>query len=256
MAYFFSKAPALNDERERELILFEKEHNLSFNNLNLLNLAFTHTSYSNETKGESDNNERLEFLGDAVLDLVTAQYLFENYYTKYHEGEFSKIKAVVVSEDSLSEVAQKMNFERYLLLGKGESSQGGSRKKAIQADALEAVIAAIYLDKGLEEAREFILSFMPWQIENVLRNKVSYKDYKTKLQEYYQKKKGKVPIYTLISHSGPDHDQVFEVTVALGDKVYGPEKGKSKKHAEQNAAREALIHLGLEPNNKEIKNRE
>ncbi len=249
MAYFSAKAPALTSERERELVSFQKEHDLNFHNIELLNLAFTHTSFANEIKGGVDNNERLEFLGDAVLDLVTAEYLFENYYGKYHEGEFSKIKAIVVSEDSLSEIASKMGFERFLLIGKGEKSQGGGTKKAIQADSMEAVIAAIYLDSGLDKAREFILSFIPWQIENVLKNKVSYKDYKTKLQEYYQKRKGKVPQYNLISQYGPDHDQVFTVTVSLEGKVYGPAKGKSKKHAEQNVAREALIHLGLEPNN-------
>ena len=253
MAYFSIKAPALDEERERELVYFQRAHGLSFHDIKLLNLAFTHTSYSNEMRGEVDNNERLEFLGDAVLDLVTAEFLVENYYAKYHEGEFSKIKALVVSEDSLSEVAAKMDFERFLLIGKGEKNQGGGSKKAIQADALEAVIAAIYLDMGLERAREFILSFIPFQVENVLRNRVSYKDYKTKLQEYYQKRKGKVPQYHLVSQTGPDHNQVFSVTVSLD----GPCSGKNKKHAEQNAAREALIHLGLEPNNvSDIKNRD
>ena len=245
------KAPFLTQERERELIYFQKVNNLNFKNIELLNLAFTHTSYANEVKGGTDNNERLEFLGDAVLDLITAEFLFENYYSVYHEGEFSKIKAIVVSEDSLSEIASKLEFENYLLIGRGEKTQGGARKKAIQADAMEAVIAAIYLDKGIEEARNFVLSFIPSQIEKVLRNKVSYKDYKTKLQEYYQKRKGRVPEYTLVSQSGPDHDQVFSVSVKVDGKTYGPASGKSKKHAEQNAAREALIHLGLEPNNTE-----
>ena len=251
------KAPFLTEEREREPICFQKANGLEFNDINLLNLAFTHTSYANEARCGSDNNERLEFLGDAVLDLITAQFLFENYYPVYHEGEFSKIKALVVSEDSLSEIASKLEFERYLLIGRGEQIQGGARKKAIQADAMEAVIAAIYLDRGLEDARRFVLSFIPSQIEMVLKNRVSYKDYKTKLQEYYQKKKGKVPGYTLVSHTGPDHAQVFSVSVEVDGKTYGPATGKSKKHAEQNAAREALIHLGLEPNNTEtIRNRE
>ncbi len=251
------KAPVLTAERERELISFQKDHDLHFNNPELLNLAFTHTSYANEVKGGVDSNERLEFLGDAVLDLITAEFLFENYYEIYHEGEFSKIKALVVSEDSLSEIALRFDFGRYLLIGKGEKSQGGASKKAILADAVEAVIASIYLDSGLEEARKFVLSFIPSQIVMVLKNKVSYKDYKTKLQEYYQKRRGRVPEYKLVSQEGPDHCQVFSVTVKVDNKVYGPATGKSKKHAEQNAAREALIHLGLEPNNTEvIKNRE
>lgn len=251
------KAPVLTEERKRELISFQKAHGLDFKDINLLNLAFTHTSFANETKGGVDNNERLEFLGDAVLDLITAEFLFENYYGVYHEGEFSKIKAMVVSEDSLSEIAQKMEFERYLLMGHGEMLQGGARKKAIQADAMEAVIASIYLDRGMEDARTFVLSFIPYQIEKVLKNKVTYKDYKTKLQEFYQKRRGKVPEYILVSQTGPDHDQVFSVSVKVEGKTYGPATGKSKKHAEQNAAREALIHLGLEPNNTgEIKNRD
>ncbi len=249
-------APFLTEERERELVCFQEANGLSLKNISLLNLAFTHTSYANETKG-ADSNERLEFLGDAVLDLIAAEFLFENYYAVYHEGEFSKIKAVVVSEDSLSEVAARLEFDRYLLIGRGEKSHGGAGKKAIQADAMEAVIAAIYLDGGMEEARKFVLSFIPAQIEKVLRNRVSYKDYKTKLQEYYQKRRGRVPVYTVVGHTGPDHDQIFSVTVEVEGKTYGPADGKSKKHAEQNAAREALIHLGLEPNNtKVIRNRD
>ncbi|MGN1164144.1 MAG: ribonuclease III [Candidatus Ornithospirochaeta sp.] len=250
------KAPSLTPERERELISFIEANKLKVKDLRLLNLAFTHTSYANECKGETDSYERLEFLGDAILDLITAEFLFENYYSEYHEGDFTKIKSVVVSEDSLSEIALQKHFEKYILIGKGEMQQGGAMKKAIQADVMEAVIAAVYLDCGMEEAREYVLSFIPFQIQKVLKNRVSYKDYKTKLQEYWQKKKGKVPEYTMVGHDGPDHQQVFHVTVSLGGKVYGPADGKSKKHAEQNVAKLALIHLGLEPNDGSIKNRE
>ena len=250
------KAPSISQERERELVCFLKDNNLEIDNLRLLNLAFTHTSYANECKGESDSYERLEFLGDSILDMITAEYLFENYYAEYHEGDFTKIKAVVVSEDSLSEIARQKHFEKYILIGKGEASQGGATKKAIQADVMEAVIAAVFLDKGLDAAREYVLSFIPFQIEKVIRNRVSYKDYKTKLQEYWQKKKGKVPEYNTVGHSGPDHEQVFYVTVSLGGKVYGPASGKSKKHAEQNVAKYALIHLGLEPNNGSFEDRD
>lgn len=235
----------LSKERERELLSFTKDNNLHFNNLRLLNLAFTHTSYANEHKGAVDNNERLEFLGDAVLGMITAEYLFSS-FDRFHEGEFSKIKSVVVSEQSLSEVASAMHFERYLLVGHGEFSQGGTRKKAIQADAMEAVIAALYLDQGLEAAKNFVLSFIPVQVDKVLKNQVSYKDYKTVLQEYYQKKRGKVPTYQLVSQVGPDHDQVFSVTVSMGTKTFGPAEGKNKKSAEQAAAKMALIALGLE----------
>ena len=142
MVPYHSKAPLITKERERELSLFLEENSLSFNDLSLLNLAFTHTSYANEYRGGVDNNERLEFLGDSVLGMITAEYLFSS-FGKFHEGDFSKIKSVVVSESSLSEVASNMHFERYLLVGHGERNQGGEMKKAIQADAMEAVIAAL-----------------------------------------------------------------------------------------------------------------
>ena len=245
MLSYLEKAPALTEERKRELFSFTESLGLSFDDYRLLNLAFTHTSYANECKGKVDNNERLEFLGDSVLGMVTAEYLFSS-FTWFHEGEFSKIKSVVVSEESLSEVALSLHFDRYILVGRGEKSQNGMMKKAILADAMEAVIASLYLDQGIESARKFVLSFIPQQIEKMLANRLSYKDYKTELQEYLQKRRGKVPKYVLVSQTGPDHDQVFSVTVELGTKVYGPAEGRNKKSAEQAAARMALIAIGLE----------
>ncbi len=235
----------LSEKRERELSSFLKANGLAFNDLRLLNLAFTHTSYANECRGVSDNNERLEFLGDSVLGMITAEYLFSS-FTRFHEGEFSKIKAVVVSEESLSEVALRIGVGDYILIGRGERSQGGNLKKAILADCMEAIIAALYLDQGLDKAKSFVLSFIPGQVEKFLANKLSYKDYKTELQEYLQKRRGKVPKYVLVSQTGPDHDQTFSVTVELGTKVYGPAEGRNKKSAEQAAARMALIAIGLE----------
>ena len=245
MLSYLEKAPALSEERKGELFSFTESLGVAFSEYRLLNLAFTHTSYANECKGEVDNNERLEFLGDSILGMITAEYLFSS-FTRFHEGEFSKIKAVVVSEESLSEVALSLHFDRYILVGRGERSQKGTMKKAILADALEAVIAALYLDQGLDTAKRFVLSFIPGQVEKMLENKLSYKDYKTELQEYLQKRRGKVPKYVLVSQTGPDHDQVFSVTVELGTKVYGPAEGRNKKSAEQAAARMALIAIGLE----------
>ena len=239
------KAPQITEKREGELLCFTKEHGLSFSDLRFLNLAFTHTSYANESKVHVDDNEKLEFLGDSVLGMITAEYLFSS-FTRFHEGEFSKIKAVVVSEDSLSEVALSLHFDKHILVGRGERSQKGTMKKAILADALEAVIAALYLDQGIETARRFILSFIPGQVEKMLENKLSYKDYKTELQEYLQKKRGKVPRYVIVSQTGPDHAQTFHVNVEMGTKVFGPGEGRNKKAAEQAAARIALIALGLE----------
>ena len=180
------KAPRITHERERELFSFQEKHNLHFKDLRYLNLAFTHTSYANEQREDVDNNERLEFLGDSVLGMITAEYLFSS-FKSLHEGDFSKIKASVVSEESLSEIALEMGFDRYLLMGHGEELQGGKHKKAVLADAMEAVIAAIYLDQGLDKAREYTLSFISGQIEKYLKGSLDFKDYKTQLQEYLQK---------------------------------------------------------------------
>ena len=158
MISYLAKAPVLSDERKEELFSFTESLGISFGDYRLLNLAFTHTSYANECRGEVDNNERLEFLGDSVLGMITAEYLFSS-FTRFHEGEFSKIKAVVVSEESLSEVALSLHLDRYILVGRGERSQKGTMKKAILADALEAVIAALYLDQGLETAKGFVRVF-------------------------------------------------------------------------------------------------
>ena len=245
MLPYIQKAPNVTEERERELFSFAKSIGVALKDARLFNLALTHTSYANETRGGSDSNERLEFLGDSILGMVTAEYIFSS-FTTYHEGTFSKIKAVVVSEESLAEVARTIGLGRYIRVGRGEMSQGGNLKKAILADAMEAVIAAIYLDQGLDEAKRFVLSFIPGQISKLLENKISYKDYKTKLQEYLQKRRGKVPVYAVVGESGPDHEHVFSVTVQLGTKVYGPADGKTKKAAEQGAAKLALIDLGLE----------
>ena len=138
MLSYLEKAPALSTERKGELFSFTESLGLKFEDYRLLNLAFTHTSYANECKGEVDNNERLEFLGDSILGMITAEYLFSS-FTRFHEGEFSKIKAVVVSEESLSEIAMSFHFDKYILVGRGERSQQGMMKKAILADALEAV---------------------------------------------------------------------------------------------------------------------
>ena len=245
MISYLDKAPALSEERKGELFSFTESLGLKFNDYRLLNLAFTHTSFANECKGEVDNNERLEFLGDSILGMITAEYLFSS-FTRFHEGQFSKIKAVVVSEQSLSEVALAFHFDKYILVGRGERSQKGTMKKAILADALEAVIASLYLDQGLETAKRFVLSFIPDQVEKMLDNKLSYKDYKTELQEYLQKRRGKVPRYVIVSQTGPDHAQIFRVNVEMGTKVFGPGEGRNKKAAEQDAAHMALIALGIE----------
>jgi ribonuclease III, bacterial len=242
---FKEKAPSVDSKRRAELFAFQEKIGIKFNDIELLNLAFTHTSYANECIGDVDNNERLEFLGDSVLGMVTAEYLFTS-FPNLHEGDFSRIKSWVVSENSLAEVALTLDFERFLLMGRGEELQGGRKKKAIIADAMEAVIAAIYLDQGLECARGYVLSFIRTQVEKVIENKQSDKDYKSELQEYFQKRRRKCPEYELVSTRGPAHEQVFTVLVHLNTKTFGPAEGMNKKSAEQAAARMALIALGLE----------
>lgn len=238
------RAPQITEKREGELLCFTKEHGLSFSDLRFLNLAFTHTSYANESKVHVDDNEKLEFLGDSVLGMITAEYLFSS-FKDLHEGEFSKIKAIVVSEDSLSEVAMRFALDRFILIGHGEELQGGKKKKAILADAMEAVIAAVYLDQGLDVARQYVLSFIKDQVNLFLSDKVAYKDYKTMLQEFLQKRKKELPLYTVVGHEGPDHAQEFKVEVMVMGKIYGPARGANKKSAEQAAARMALVSLGI-----------
>ena len=229
-------------ERKKALLNFCKERSLKFHNLELLDLAFHHCSFSNENPGNRFfNNERLEFLGDSVLGLATADFLYNDMSSDHQEGDLAKIKAVVVSEKSLAPIALTFGIDRLLVLGKGEEQSGGRTKPAILADCMEAIIGAYYLDCGFEACDKYIKSFIVEEIRKV--QKFGGKDYKTLLQELFQKKAKKCPVYELISKSGPDHDMVFSVSVRLGDVVYGPAKGKSKKEAEQNAARLAYEEL-------------
>jgi len=236
----------LSPERKKELQEFCKNLNLHFKNLNILDLAFHHRSYSNENKEHKIyNNERLEFLGDSVLGLATAAFLYDDMENN-QEGDLARIKSNVVSEQSLAPIAiEKMHIDKYLVLGKGEEMTGGRTKKAILADAVEAVIGALYLDSGYEAAEKLVLELIIPEIRKVQNDKGN-KDYKSILQEYYQKKYKLCPRYELNDRKGPDHDMTFFVSVKLGDKVIGPTSGKSKKTAEQNVAKLALEMLGVE----------
>lgn len=244
METYYLKAPLVDERRLGELSVFEKKIGITFKEKRLLNLAFTHTSYANELTGDVDDYERLEFLGDSILGMVTAEYLFDN-LTKLHEGDFSRIKSSVVSEESLSEVALNLDLSRFILIGHGEEISDGRHKKAIMADAMEAVIAAIYLDQGFETARSFVLSFIEGQISHVLDGSNSNKDYKSMLQEYLQKRRQEVPEYLLDHTEGPQHQQRFFVKVFAERKCFGPAEGNNKKSAEQNAAHLALKGLGV-----------
>ncbi len=215
---------------------FELKIGYNFKNIELLKTAFTHTSYANERKISS--NEKLEFLGDAILEFVVSDYLYAN-YKKLKEGEMTKLRATVVCEESLHQVALKYHFDDLLYLGKGEKISGGNHKKAILADSVEAVIAAIFLDSGLEEAKKFILDNLKEAIEQASKS-VGQKDYKTVLQEKLQKH-GTVHIeYSIIKEEGPDHDKTFVAEVKCNGKQLAVGQGNTKKQAEMEAARVAL----------------
>jgi len=218
---------------------FENNIGYKFKNKDLLIKALTHTSYAYENNVES--NEKLEFLGDSILEYVSSKYLYDN-YKNLKEGEMTKVRATVVCEESLYKVAVQHNFSDFLNLGKSESANQANLSKAILADAVEALIAAIYLDSNLENAETFIINNLQQAIEIASRN-VGNKDYKTVLQEKLQIH-GNVNIkYDIISESGPDHNKVFESKVECNGKVLGIGKGKNKKASEMMAAKEALENL-------------
>lgn len=216
---------------------FEDIINYKFEDKDYILEALTHSSYSNENKNFKFN-ERLEFLGDSVLSIVISDYLFKK-EKDLPEGELTKLRANIVCEESLSEVAVQIHLGEYLLLGKGEEATGGRERISILADALEAIIAAIYLDGGLEESRKFILRYMEEIIEDSLEGKI-FRDYKTYLQEVLQSKGEQHIWYKLIEEKGPDHNKIFVMEVGINDEVLGVGEGKSKKDAEQVAARYAL----------------
>ena len=208
-----------------------------FNDETLLKTALTHSSYSNE-KGLIYNNERLEFLGDSLLGFITAEYLYKN-FGKEREGDLTKLRALLVCENSLFEFANILSLGEYLILGKGEEQTGGRKRPSILADAFEALIAAVYLDGGIDAVRPFVLRFIKPAVMGI--NETD--DYKTILQEKIQKVKGSTIRYELTGETGPDHDKVFSMVVIINGKPGGEGRGKSKKEAEQQAAKSALSQL-------------
>lgn len=220
---------------------FEEKLGHHFHNKKYLITALTHSSYANEAKGKEESNERLEFLGDSVLGFVVADYLFKN-YTQFPEGDLTKNRAALVCEKACCGFAKQIDLGNYLRLSHGEQNSGGRTRSSILADAFEAVIAAIYLDAGMEEARKFILRFVLPMLK-AHKPKV-FKDYKTALQEIIQQNPEEHLEYVLTGESGPDHDKHFTVEVHLNSNVIGKGGGRSKKEAEQQAAREALELMG------------
>lgn len=208
----------------------------------LLSNALTHSSYANESNRGISSNERLEFLGDAVLSIVVSDYLYKM-FPKMSEGELTKLRAKLVCEKSLNKFACILGIREHLLLGKGEENTGGRERPSISADAFEAIIASIYLDGGMAKAKNFILSFVEEEIKN--ENNQAFKDYKTQLQEIVQQSREETIKYVLTSETGPDHDKRFTVEVHINSNVVGKGIGRSKKDAEQMAAKETMELMGL-----------
>ena len=218
----------------------EKAIGYRFQNISLLQNALSHSSYANERYHDSlMSNERLEFLGDSILGMTVADYLYRNFPNR-PEGELTRMRADMVCEKTLAAVADRIGLGQHLLLGHGEEQGGGRSRASILADAVESIIAASYLDGGFEAAANFIRTFILCDVPVKQLHNV---DYKTTLQELVQQKKNQVLTYTLTGESGPDHDKEFRVQVSLNGKVVGEGTGRSKKRAEQDAARVAIEKL-------------
>lgn len=213
----------------------------TFRDRALLQNALTHSSYANENRGRScDSNERLEFVGDSVLGMVVAERLFAR-YPDMPEGRMTRLRAQLVCEESLHGVALELELGKYIRLGRGEEHSGGRTRTSILADAVEAVIAAMYLDGGLDVARRFIAARL---LSDLADEESAGADSKTQLQELVQRKSGQSLTYELLGETGPDHDKVFTARVLLNGETVGEGSGRTKKEAEQSAAREALEQLG------------
>ena len=222
----------------KQLAEFQEKIGYSFKEEGLLRQALTHSSYANEKHMKKlSDNDRLEFLGDAVLEIVSSDFLYAN-YPDLPEGDLTRLRASIVCEPTLAMCTDMLNLGDYLLLGKGEDQTGGRKRKSILSDALEAIIGAIYLDGGFANAKEFVLKYILTDIEH----KKLFYDSKTILQEVVQGEHETLS-YVLVEESGPDHDKSFSVNVCVGDKVIGSGVGHTKKAAEQEAAYRALLVL-------------
>ena len=226
--------------KDINLIEVEKLIGIEFENKGVLITALTHSSYANQFK-DVKYNERLEFLGDSVLQLCVTKYLFNNYKDK-SEGELTKIRALVVCENSLHKVSKNLSLGKYIRMSKGEELTGGRERTSIQADALEAVIAAVYLDKGIEVANDFILRNFKDVIDKAINEEIIL-DFKTRLQEVLQKNGEVNIVYNLVKHEGPPHRRKFFTKVVINNETMGEGEGFSKKEAEQASAKQALKKL-------------
>lgn len=228
----------LTESRRKILLQLEKKLGVKFNKIELLNTALTHSSYANEKGKVFENNERLEYLGDAVLELASSTYLFKN-FSNLSEGELTKTRAIVVCQATLSKLAIKLGLGKIILLGHGEEINGGRDRESTLEDVFEAIIGAIYLDSGWETARDYVFRQLAPEFDKIRAGK-KIKDYKTQLQEVVQQNPGSTLEYVELDESGPDHMKTFEFAVKIDDKICGTGTGNSKKIAEQMAAQKAL----------------
>ncbi|MFC1571118.1 ribonuclease III [Candidatus Margulisiibacteriota bacterium] len=232
----------ISSQRERELAELEKKVKTSFINRILLNQSLTHSSYGNEKK--VPDNERLEFLGDAILKLVISEDLYHKFPDRA-EGDLTKIRAAVISDETLALVGRQLNLGSYLLMSANEKRTGGVRRKSNLANTFEALIGALFLDAGIGKSREMILGFLTGEIEKV-STEGYIRDYKSALQEYTQKRKWELPRYRVVKETGPRHRRVFWMEVKIKGKRLGMGRGRNKKESEQRAAMQALRRLKTE----------
>ena len=236
---------------QASIALLEEAISYEFHNKELIKRALTHSSYSNESGLKNHHiycNERLEFLGDSVLSLISSKYLYEN-FSDCPEGELTRMRAEVVCERALAGYSEKIGLGKYLLLGIGEEKNQGRERKSILADAFEALLAAIYLDAGednMQTVRNFLLPFITSEIEKIGKNKGFNGDPKSLLQQFVQQAEGDFLEYVVVGQSGPDHMKMFRVEARLNSNIIGRGQGRSKREAEQNAAREALKLFNVE----------
>ncbi len=236
---------SLSKDRLEKIEEFEKSIGYSFNDKALIDVAFTHSSFTNEARNKTKSNERLEFLGDAVLDMVVSEYLFKHHNQK-PEGWLTRTRSRIVCTDSFAKASEKFDLTKYLRFGMGEKKQGGKLKKHVKADTFEAMCAAIYLDSSYDNLFEFLKKNYSDEVLEIIEDDSLFLDYKTRLQEYYNSKNKKNLAYELIKEEGPEHDKTFTMQVVLGKNILGQGIGKNKKTAEQMAAKAACEQISHE----------
>jgi ribonuclease-3 len=215
-----------------------KKLGVEFNDISLLKRALTHRSYLNENRDVDKNNERLEFLGDAVLELIVSDFLYKKYPDR-PEGELTSFRSAIVRTESLADASRELNYGKYLRMAKGEAESGGRDKDYLLANTFESVLGAIYIDQGYVKCKNLVKRVLIPKIDNIVKNRLDI-DSKTKIQELMQEKFKQTPIYEVVNEHGPDHDKEFVVVVKVGKKIIGKGKGSSKQRAEEAAAQEGL----------------